>query len=282
MNANNVTADGERSAVAFLRSRGMAHPTTALVLGSGLGEYASRLQDPVSVPTSSIPFFPRSTVPGHAGWVHFGRIRDKERTSGPLLVFQGRVHPYEGGDSRSSSLNIRIAHALGARRIFITNAAGGIRPSLFAGSLMLHSDMMRLPQRTNPVSIEPQAILPSAIHTHTYDAHLSRIVADSAMDVGVELQRGTYCYVSGPSYETASEVRMLEILGADAVGMSTYPEVMESGRLDLPVVGLSLISNEAAGLSGQPLTHEEVTRVAGEAGIRLAKVVTESVLRMDG
>ena len=266
---------------AFLRSCGIKAPRTAVILGSGLGEFANALLNPVSVPLASVPDYPRSSVAGHAGFVHFGKVSDGAQTSKPALVFQGRIHPYEGGNAESFALNVRLAHALGAKQLLVTNAAGGIRSDLFPGSIMLHTGIMKIPNIFTTNQIQHEIHAGTLVSKEIYNDELGRCVVEAGKALGIGISTGVYCYVPGPSYETPSEVTMMRIIGADAVGMSTYPEIVEATALGLPTVALSLISNQASGLSGQPLSHAEVTTVAGRAGSQLTSLVTATLLNMD-
>ncbi len=267
--------------IAALKAKTTEKPATALILGSGLGQFAESLVNSVSIPTDTIPGYPRSTVPGHAGWIHLGQLRSARRISSPVLVFQGRIHPYESGSFEESSVNVRMAASIGVTRLIITNAAGGIRTGLDPGSLMCHSGLMMLPIRSRYNTANSQMTLPTALHTSSYDEHLTKTIHVAARSLGLTLQSGTYCFVPGPSYETPAEIQMLRVIGADAVGMSTYPEVVAARDSSLPVAAISLISNLASGLADDPLTHEDVTRVARDAGSNLSRLLVETILQLD-
>jgi purine-nucleoside phosphorylase len=268
-------------AVAYLSSRITRRPEVALVLGSGLGDFASQLANPVEVPASAIPFYPTSAVEGHEGKLIFGTLKSKERESLPLLVFKGRVHFYESGDLHSTTHPIRIARALGVKVLLVTNAAGGINPSFSAGELMLVEDFI------NFSFLNPQWQVQSGTTTHSQasyggylDKDLSDLIDDSGKQLGINLQRGCYCYLRGPSYETKAEIEMLRRIGADAVGMSSVPEIITATKLGMSVAAISLISNLAAGLSHEPLSHKEVAQTASRVKQVFGALLTETILRI--
>ena len=244
--------------LSYLRERITRAPSAVLVLGSGLGHLAEAISDPVPIPYGEIPGFPRSTVVGHAGRLVAGTLDGVE-----VVAMQGRFHLYEGWEPATVALPIRALAALGAGTLLVTNAAGGLRPGLKAGDLMLITDHINLTGR-NPLvgsTVIGEERFPDM--SEAYDGEFRRLAAETALALGIELEEGVYAAVLGPSYETPAEVRMLATLGADAVGMSTVPEVIVARALGLRVLGISLISNLAAGLSGHPLSHAEVME-AGE------------------
>ena len=266
-------------AVAYLSSRITRRPEVALVLGSGLGDFASQLANPIEVPASTIPFYPTSTVEGHQGRLVFGTLKSDGRESLPLLVFKGRVHFYESGDLDSTTYPVRIAHSLGARVLLATNAAGGINPSFSEGDLMLIEDFIDFS------FLNPQFQVQSHTTTHfqttsgrCLDIGLSKIIMDSGNGLGINLQRGSYCYLRGPSYETKAEIEMLRRIGADAVGMSTVPEIITAASLSMRVAAISLISNLAAGLSDERLSHKEVAETASRVKQVFSALLTETIL----
>jgi purine-nucleoside phosphorylase len=253
-------------------------PTVGVILGSGLGDFASQLNSPLRIPVSEIDGYPRSTVAGHAGALYFGRISERPSTSPPLVIFQGRVHFYESGDLSTAVAPIRLALALGVRSILITNAAGGIDRTFRPGDLMLIEDVITL----NP-SVPEAAQHPPAVRTSDLiDRDLSDVLFNAAKETKVSLRRGTYAWVHGPSYETAAEIRMLATLGAHAVGMSTVPEISEARRHGIRTAGVSLISNLGTGISDTRLTHEEVTATARQASERFTSLVRHALLRFPG
>ena len=249
------------------------------MLGSGLGDFASQLANPIEVPASTIPFYPTSTVEGHQGRLVFGTLKSDGRESLPLLVFKGRVHFYESGDLDSTTYPVRIAHSLGARVLLATNAAGGINPSFSEGDLMLIEDFIDF-SFLNP-QFQVQSHTTTRFHTTSgrcLDTGLSKIIMDSGNGLGINLQRGSYCYLRGPSYETKAEIEMLRRIGADAVGMSTVPEIITAASLSMRVAAISLISNLAAGLSDERLSHKEVAETASRVKQVFSALLTETIL----
>ena len=236
-------------------------PVAALVLGSGLGGLAERIEGARRVPFAEVPGFPAATVHGHAGQLIAGKLAGR-----PVLALAGRFHMYEGHPARVAGYSVRVLHALGARTLFVSNAAGGVNRTFQAGDLMVIADHINLMWR-NPLEgpLEPGDVrFPDM--SEPYDAALRAKLHEAARKIGVALRDGVYAGLLGPAYETPAEVRMLERLGADAVGMSTVPETIVARALGVRVAGVSCITNLACGLSMHPLSHEEViettTRVA--------------------
>ena len=229
----------------------------AIILGSGLGGYEEQLLDPVEIDYDEIPGFPTSTVPGHAGKFIVGTLKDKR-----VLVMSGRIHSYEGYGMDKVTLPIRVMSLLGVKTLIVTNAAGGVNTGFKPGDLMLIEDYVNLSGR-NPLRgknldrFGPR--FPDM--SNAYDPELRQIALQEAEKLGIELRRGVYCWMNGPTYETPAEVRMARILGADAVGMSTVPETIVARHSGMRVLGISSITNMAAGVLDQPINHEEVLAV---------------------
>jgi purine-nucleoside phosphorylase len=254
--------------LAFLRERVTRAPGAALVLGSGLGGLADEIQDAVRIPYAEIPGFPRSTVAGHAGALVAGILNGVE-----VVAMQGRFHLYEGWDAAEVALPIRALSALGAELLLLTNAAGGLRPGMESGELMLLADHINLTGRnplTGPV-VGREERFPDM--SEPYDRELRRLAESIALELRIPLSQGVYAALLGPSYETPAEVRMLRTLGADAVGMSTVPEVLVARALGLRVLAISCVTNLAAGLGPAALSHEEVMEVGAAVRDRLASLV---------
>lgn len=252
-------------AVAAVRAHTDARPEIALVLGSGLGALADEVEDATVISTSAIPHYPASTVAGHAGRLVAGTLAGR-----PVLMVQGRVHLYEGHDAREVTFPVRLAHALGARGIVLTNAAGGINPAFRPGTLMLITDHLNL-AFANPLAGpvgEGEARFPDL--SNPYDESWREAARNIAVTRGISYREGTYVWTSGPSYETPAEIRFFARAGADAVGMSTVPEAIQAAALGLPVLGISTITNPAAGLDSQPLDHADVLEVGRQVRDRLA------------
>ena len=241
-------------ATRVIRSRISVEPRIALVLGSGLGGFADDFEEAVSIPYEDIPGFVRSTAQGHAGQLVIGKI-----DSVPVLAMQGRVHYYEGYSLEEVTFPVRTFGLLGVKTLVLTNAAGGINVQLTQGALMVISDHLNLmgvnPLRgPNDERFGPRFPDMSAV----YSPELQELVIDEARAIGVEVRRGIYGALTGPSYETPSEIHLLRNLGADAVGMSTVPEAIVARHMGLEVLGISCITNMAAGISDAPINHEEV------------------------
>lgn len=264
-----------------LRLRERAVPRLAVVLGSGLGKLADLIEDPVTIPYHEIPHFPVSTVEGHAGRLVIGDLPAPGGERTPVVAFQGRFHLYEGYPAHQVVFPLRCVGRLGVRAFVITNAAGGINPAFQPGDLMAISDHLNLTGQ-NPLmgshddSLGPRFPDMSA----AYDPELRALLRESAEQLGLRLQEGVYCVLSGPSYETPAEVRMLHRIGADACGMSTIPEVVACRQMGKRVLGISLISNLAAGISKHPLTHAEVIDTARRVAEDFTRLVTAVVPRL--
>jgi purine-nucleoside phosphorylase len=268
-------------AVAFLSSKISQNPVAAVVLGSGLGDFADQITDSVVIAANAIPSYPVSTVPGHAGQLVFGRIRENGRVSVPLLVFRGRVHFYESGNLETPVFPVRVAKALGIGSMIATNAAGGINRDFAEGDLMVISDFI------NSTSLKPRSFnheedpqLFRAGRKPYLDEQLTHLVEDAAKDLRIKLQHGTYCWLKGPSYETRAEIEMLRRLGVDAVGMSTVPEIIMASELGIRIAAISLISNLAAGLSEGRLSHKDVAETARRVKQKFIGLLKETVLRI--
>ena len=241
-------------ATRVIRARINVEPRIAIVLGSGLGGFADDFEDGVGIPYEEIPGFVRSTAEGHVGRLVVGKV-----DSVPVLAMQGRVHYYEGYSFEEVTFPIRTFKLLGIKTLILTNAAGGINVQLTQGALMVISDHLNLmgdnPLRgPNDERFGPRFPDMSAV----YSPELQELVVDEAKASGVEVRRGIYGGLSGPSYETPAEIHLLRALGADAVGMSTVPEAIVARHMGLEVLGISCITNMAAGISDEPINHEEV------------------------
>ncbi len=248
------------------------------MLGSGLGGLATRITDASVVGYGDVSGMPTSAVPGHAGRFVMGHL-----ASVPVIAMQGRVHLYEGHAPDRVVFGVRVMAALGARVLIVTNAAGGIAPSMTAGSLMVIDDHLNLTGRNGLVGVNDDALGPRFPDmTRAYDQDLAALCTMAAQTLGIAVTRGVYAGVLGPSYETPAEVRMLRTLGADAVGMSTVLEVIAARHVGLRCLGISCITNAAAGLSDQVLSHEDVQDVANAAAGRLQALVLAVVAQLGG
>ncbi len=277
-------------AVRHIKSKTKRRPAVALILGSGLGDFADAIENGVSIPTESISNYPHSTVAGHAGRIVIGKLRHAGRSSPTLVVFKGRVHFYETGDLKPTILPVHVAHALGARTLIVTNAAGGINRTFSPGDLMLIRDVLSLTflndrhlhQSSRAIRGIPHFKLPAMVRrgVPVFSPHLISLVQDTATALGLTLREGVYCWLKGPSYETAAEIEMLHRMGADAVGMSTVPEISAASSLGMNVVGLSLISNLAAGISPTKLSHDEVTETANRVKHDFAALLKHVLIQL--
>lgn len=260
----------------YVRTRTDFVPKAALVLGSGLGGFAANLKVECEVPYADIPGFPVSTVPGHAGKFIFGYLGEA-----PVVCMQGRVHYYEGYSIDDVVLPARLMKELGAEILFLTNASGGVNPAFNAGDLMLITDHIAcfVPNPLMGPNIEELGTrFPDM--SHIYDPALCDVIRGVAKADGIELREGVYCQLTGPSYESPAEIRMLGAMGADAVGMSTAVEAVAANHCGLRVCGVSCVSNKAAGLSPTPLSHKEVQEAADKAAPLFTALVRGSIARM--
>jgi len=260
-------------ALAWVRGKLDATPAVGVVLGSGLSGFAARLESPTEIPYGEIPGFPAAKVPGHPGRIVVGELPAPE---GPVLVaaMLGRVHAYEGWPAEDVAFGARVLCALGVRALAVTNAAGGVNPSFGPGDLVRITDHLNLSGQNPLVGENDEKIGPRFPDlSEAYDGRLGALLVESAAEVGVPLGRGVYACVLGPSYETPAEVRMLRALGADLVGMSTVPEVIAARHMGVPVCGISVVTNPAAGLSDRPLSHREVFETAERVRDRLGALL---------
>ena len=262
-------------AVEFIKSR-TAQPDVAIVLGSGLGDFASRLEDSVTLPYADLPYWPASNVIGHDGRLVLGMLAGKR-----LAALSGRVHVYEGHDLRTVTFATRVMARLGVRALILTNAAGGINTSLEPGTLMIIDDHINL-LGGNPLvgSNEDRWGLRFPDMSEIYSARLRRIADDVAAEQQLPMGHGVYVAVLGPSYETPAEIRAFRALGADAVGMSTVPEAIVARHMGIEVLGISCISNAAAGVLPQPLNHTEVMAVARRVRGAFASLLEGIIARL--
>jgi len=249
-------------------------PEVAIVLGSGLGDYADDIKVEAELDYSQIQGFPVSTVPGHAGKFIFGYVGDVK-----VVCMKGRIHYYEGYPISDVVLPIRIMKMLGAKVLFLTNASGGINPDFKAGDFMLITDHISMfaPNPLMGANMDELGVrFPDM--THIYDPELQKIIIKAARDEKIGLQKGIYAQLTGPSYESPAEIRLLGKLDVDTVGMSTVVEAIAANHMGMKICGISLVCNLAAGISATPLTHKEVQEAANQAAPSFKKLVTRSVM----
>jgi purine-nucleoside phosphorylase len=276
--------DQVAKAAAFVKTRwrGLA-PRVGIVLGSGLGAAAEAVEDAVRVPYGEIPHFPQSTVEGHSGRLVAGALG-----GAPVVILQGRVHFYEGYSPREVTFPLRVLGALGVRAVVLTNAAGGIQEGLSLGQLVALSDhinMMGWNPLTGPneprFAFAPGAGLRFFDMTEAYSKRLRALAREAAREEGFDLKEGVYLATPGPSFETPAEIRAFRTLGATLVGMSTVPETIVARHMGLEVLGISCVTNLAAGLSATPLSHQDVFETGRKVEARLAGLLARLAPRMD-
>lgn len=251
-------------------------PQVALILGSGLGNYAERFQEEGVIDYREIEGFPVSTVPGHKGRFIFAHVEGT-----PVVMMQGRVHYYEGYPMSDVVLPVRLMRKMGAKVLFLTNAAGGVNFDFAPGDFMLIRDQI--------ASFVPSPLLGPNVEewgarfpdmSHIYDEDLQEIIRSSASQMGLKLQEGVYLQLTGPAYESPAEIRMCRALGADAVGMSTACEAVAANHMGYKICGISCISNLASGMTQKPLSHKEVQETADMMAVQFEELVTRSIGKM--
>lgn len=260
----------------FLREKLGDIPEIALILGTGLGDFAEKLENKIIVPYDTIPYFPISTVPEHKGRLVKGTIQGKT-----ILVMQGRFHYYEGYSMQEVVYPIQVFAELGISKLIVTAAVGAINENYKPGDIMAVNDHIKLttdcPLRgKNPDSLGPRYFDMS----QAYDADLLELANSAALNCGLDIKNGVYAYMGGPNFETPAEIKMLKILGADVVGMSTVPEVLAARHAGVRVLALSFCSNMAAGVSKIPQSQEEVLEIANEKGYKIEMLVSEILKQM--
>src|ERR1043166_205894 len=270
--AKTDTYSRAENAARVIRERTAVNAKIALVLGSGLGGFADEFADSVSLPYSEIPGFVSSTAQGHVGSLVAGKVGDI-----PVLAMQGRVHYYEGYSLEEITLPIRTFHLLGVKTLILTNAAGGVDVQLTQGALMVINDHLNL-MGVNPLRGRNDDRFGPRFPdmSEVYARELQELATEGARSLGVTVRRGIYAALAGPSYETPAEIHMLRAFGADAVGMSTVPEAIVARQMGMKVLGISCITNMAAGISDTPINHEEVM----ETGQKVRQMFTQLLRRV--
>ncbi|MFI5107546.1 MAG: purine-nucleoside phosphorylase [Terriglobales bacterium] len=264
------------AAAEFIRSKTALRPEIALVLGTGLGDFADSMTDAVRIPYGEIPHFPRSTAIGHAGRLVVGRV-----AATPVAVMQGRVHLYEGHSIKDVAFPIRVFGRMGIRAVILTNAAGGISSDLRPGCLVLIRDHINL-QGVNPVAGPNDGRFGLRFFDmgNAYDPQFRRLAQEEAARLGIWLGNGVYAALLGPSFETHAEIQYLKRIGVDLVGMSTVPEVIVARHMGIRVLAFSCVTNLAAGLSDQPITHQEVLEIGARVQKEFVALLTAVIPRM--
>ena len=269
-------AQYQESADAIRAKIGTFQPAVAMVLGSGLGYLGDLVENAVVVPYGEIPHFKVSTAPGHKGQLVFGRLNGCN-----VAVMQGRMHHYEGYSYEEVSYAVRVLRLLGCDKLIVTNAAGCVRTEWQAGDLMLITDQIKMfmesPLRGENI---PEFGTRFPDSSHLYTPALQDVARQAAAELGISLREGVYMYFPGPQYETPAEIRMARVLGGDAVGMSTAPEVIVAAHCGMEVLGFTLLSNMAAGILDQPLSEQEVLDAAAAAKERFSALVLNCLKKM--
>ena len=266
----------QESAQAVRAKLGSFVPKVAMILGSGLGFLGDEVEHPIAIDYQDIPHFKASTAPGHKGRLVFGTLEGQS-----VAVMQGRMHQYEGYSYEEVSYAVRVLRLLGCDTLIVTNAAGCVRTDWEAGDLMLITDQIKMfsesPLRGENLP-DFGTRFPDA--SHLYTARLQELARETAREQGIPLREGVYFYCYGPQYETPAEIRAARILGGDAVGMSTAPEVIVAGHCGMEVLGLTLLSNMAAGILDQPLSEQEVLDAANQAREKFSGLVRACLKKM--
>lgn len=260
-----------KEAVDYIASRTSYLPKIGLILGSGLGSLAEKIEDPIVIKYADIPSFPKSTVEGHAGQLVIGKLGGKI-----VVAMQGRFHFYEGYPLKDVTFPIRVMIGLGIESLIVTNAAGGANTDFVPGDLMIISDHINFTGQNPLIGENLNELGPRFVDmSRAYDADYIRVARKSGETLGLNLKEGVYMWLTGPTYETPAEVRLARDLGADAVGMSTVPEVIVANHQGIKVLGISCITNMASGILDQPLNHEEVIETSLRVKDEFEKLILE-------
>ena len=265
--------DKLEATVACVKQHTDLRPTVGVILGSGLGQLVDRMSDAVAIDYRGLPHFPAPTVAGHAGRLVVGRIGGVA-----VMAMQGRFHYYEGHDMRTIAVPTAFMQCFGVRTLIVSNSAGGINRGFVPGDLMLITDHINLVGNNPLIGLNDERLGPRFPDmTEAYSLRLITLAEAAAAELGVSLRQGVYAGLSGPCYETAAEIRYLERIGADAVGMSTVPEVIVARYLGMEVLGISCVTNMATGIATVKHAHEDVVRTANEASARFCALVAKTI-----
>lgn len=260
----------------YIKSKLNVNPEIGLILGSGLGVLADEIENKVIIKYEEIPNFPVSTVEGHEGQLVVGNLEGKT-----VIAMQGRFHYYEGYSIQEATLPIRVMKALGVNTVVVTNAAGGVNKDFMPGDLMIITDHINFSGNNpliGPNDSELGVRFPDM--SSVYTPELIKLTEDTAKELEIKVKKGVYTFMTGPSYETPAEIRMLQIIGSDAVGMSTVPEVIIASHANMNVLGISCITNMAAGILDQPLNHEEVIETTQKVKSEFINLIKNSLKKM--
>lgn len=261
------------AAAEFVAARTSLRPHIGIVLGSGLGAFAEQIEGAAAISFAEIPHFPQSTVPGHSGRLVIGTIAGTA-----VAVMQGRVHAYEGYSSEEVTFPVRVLGRMGVRTLVLTNAAGGINPAFRQGQLALIADQINFSGRNPVAGPNDERFGPRFFDmSEAYSARLRRLAHEAAKSMNLDLEEGVYLSVLGPSFETPAEIRAFRTLGSDLVGMSTVQETIAARHIGIEVLGISCVTNMAAGIQAEPLSHEEVMETGRQVEARLAELLKRVV-----
>ncbi|MEO6727079.1 MAG: purine-nucleoside phosphorylase [Blastocatellia bacterium] len=270
--------DRAQTSARFIREHIKCDVDVAVVLGSGLGTFAETLEEQTIIPYEEIPDFARSTVEGHSGRLVVGKL---PQTAINVAVMQGRFHYYEGYSLDEVTLPIRAFNALGVKKLVLTNAAGGVNENLKAGDLMLITDHINL-MMISPLRGTHDGRLGARFPdmSEVYSRKYGGIAKEVAAELGLKLDEGVYMALQGPNYETPAEIRMMRVLGADAVGMSTVPEAIVACQMGMQTLGISLITNAAAGMEDGPINHAEVMEMGARVSKQFCELLAKTIVRL--
>lgn len=265
-----------KESVDFISSKISVKPVVGMILGSGLGSLADEIENPVKIKYEDIPNFPRSTVEGHAGQLVIGELGGKI-----VVAMQGRFHYYEGYDLDQVTFPVRVMAGLGIKSLIVTNAAGGVNTDFQPGDLMIINDHINFTGRNPLIGENLEDSGPRFLDmTWAYDREYMNLARDAGKKLGLDIKSGVYMWLTGPTYETPQEVKMTRTLGADAVGMSTVPEVIIANHEAIKVLGISCITNMASGILDQPLDHKEVVETSMRVKDDFQKLILEILLNI--
>ena len=266
----------------FIKEKLPQIPDIAIILGSGLGEYAKNLKNPIIIKYTDIPNFPKSTVINHKGELIYGEITDEENGNlKSVIVMNGRFHYYEGYKMEDTAYPIGVFYLLGIKKLIITNASGAINHTFHPGDLVCVYDHIKFTSESPVRGINiPEFGSRFFDMQNVYSKTLIEKAKECALNLGFALKEGVYAYMSGPQYETPAEIRMLKTLGADLVGMSTVAETIQAAQCGIKVLCISCVSNYAAGITGEPLSHEEVVNVGNEISVKFKKLIDGILLKI--
>jgi purine-nucleoside phosphorylase len=268
--------DQAQRAAEQIRSRTQTKPAIAVILGSGLGAFADELSESTAIAYSEIPGFAKATVEGHAGKLVIGKAG-----AVPIAAMQGRFHFYEGYSLDDVTFPIRVLSLLGVQTLILTNAAGSLNTEFTPGSLMVISDHINLMGANPLIGPNDDRFGPRFPDmTLTYDPELQNLVIEEAKAMDVDMRRGVYAALSGPSYETPAEIHMVRTLGADAVGMSTVPEAIVARHMEMRLIGISCITNLAAGVSNRPIDHSQVMEIGNRVRAQFTELLRRVIARL--